>query len=114
MTGVQTCALPIYTATHKNKASRDSNETKKDNDNSHRTTTALRDAILMKTNSTVEDLYIALKRMGALGGEFVRAEGTSDIGIPAKPIPKYQILSKKIRIIKIMTNKRSTWQKQQH
>jgi hypothetical protein len=49
--------------------------------------------------------------MGALGGEFVRAEGASKIGEKAKLVPKQEILSKKNRILKIMTNKRKEWQK---
>lgn len=75
--------LKQYVATHKNKTTKDqyNNETNKDDNNSHRSRTALRDAILMKTNSTVEDLYIALKRMGALGGEFVRAEDLFELKV---------------------------------
>jgi hypothetical protein len=72
---------------------------------------ALRDAVVMKPCSTVEDLFLTLKRLGACGGEFVRAEGMRDIGQNPKPVPKSQILSKDIRIVRIMTNKRSAWQK---
>jgi hypothetical protein len=71
----------------------------------------LRDVVAMKPGSTVEDVFFTLKRMGALGGEFVRAEGASEIGEKAKLVPKQEIVSKKNRILKIMTNKRKEWQK---
>lgn len=72
---------------------------------------ALRDAIMMKPGSTVNDVFMVLKRLGALGGEFVRAEASGEVGAPAKPIPKHQMVTKKTRILKIMTNKRAAWQK---
>jgi hypothetical protein len=71
---------------------------------------ALRDTILMKPGSTVEDVFVTLKRLGALSGEFVRAEAAGSLGVPAKPIPKYQVVSRKNCILKIMTNKRTNWQ----
>jgi len=71
---------------------------------------ALRDVIMMKPGSTVEDVFLTLKRLGALSGEFVRAEAAGHIGIPAKPVPKHQVVTKKNRILKIMTNKRTAWQ----
>jgi len=71
---------------------------------------SLRDALIMKPQSTVEDVFLALKKLGALGGEFVRAEASGEIGAPAKPIPKYQVVTKQTRILKIMTNKRTAWQ----
>mmetsp|Transcript_11503 Transcript_11503/g.27011 ORF Transcript_11503/g.27011 Transcript_11503/m.27011 type:complete len:1027 (+) Transcript_11503:153-3233(+) len=71
----------------------------------------LRDAILMKPGSTVEDVFLTLKRMGALGGEFVRAEASSGApGERPKPVPKQELVSRKNRVIKIMTNKRTQWQ----
>jgi hypothetical protein len=70
----------------------------------------LRDAILMKPGSTVENVFLALKKLGALSGEFVRAEASGEIGAPAKPIPKHQVVTRETRILKIMTNKRTTWQ----
>jgi hypothetical protein len=70
----------------------------------------LRDAIVLKPGSTVNDLFLTLKRMGALSGEFVRAEAAGDIGCPAKPIPKFDVISRQTRILKIMTNKRTAWQ----
>lgn len=73
-------------------------------------TSCLRDAILMKPGSTVEDVFLALKRLGALSGEFVRAEASGEIGAPVKPIPKHKIITKGTRILKIMTNKRTSWQ----
>lgn len=71
---------------------------------------ALRDTILMKPGSTVEDVFLTLKRLGALSGEFVRAEAAGALGVPAKPIPKYQVVSRKNCILKIMTNRRTNWQ----
>ena len=71
----------------------------------------LRDVLLMKPGSTVEDVFVTLKNLGAFAGEFVRAEGTADIHKPPKPVPKLQTVSRDIRILKIMTNKRSAWQK---
>jgi len=70
----------------------------------------LRDALVMKPGSTVEDVFLSLKRMGALGGEFVRAEGAGDIGEKAKLVPKHELITKSNRILKIMTNKRTQWQ----
>lgn len=70
----------------------------------------LRDALMMKPGSTVEDVFVTLKNMGALVGEFIRAEATSDVGVPSKPVPKHQLLSRSICILKIMTNKRVAWQ----
>eukprot|EP00536_Pseudo-nitzschia_multiseries_P000529 jgi/Psemu1/233699/estExt_Genewise1.C_60210 len=71
----------------------------------------LRDAILMRPGSTVEDVFFTLKRLGALGGEFVRAEASSGApGERPKPIPKQELVSRKNRVIKIMTNKRTQWQ----
>ena len=72
--------------------------------------TMLRDAVVMKPGSTVEDVFLTLKRMGALGGEFVRAEGAGRLGEKAKLIPKHELMTKSTRILKIMTNKRREWQ----
>lgn len=71
---------------------------------------ALRDVIVMKPGSTVEDLFFVLKRLGAFGGEFVRAEGIHNIGDSPKQVPKSRLLTKDIRIIRIMTNKKASWQ----
>ena len=73
-------------------------------------TYSLRDVIVMKHGSTVEDVFLHLKNIGALGGEFVRAEAAGKIGEKGKPIPKTTLLSKHVRILKIMTNKRKSWQ----
>ncbi len=71
----------------------------------------LRDAILMKPGSTVEDVFLTLKNRGALGGEFVRAEASSGVpGERPKPVSKQEVMSRKNRVIKIMTNKRTQWQ----
>jgi len=71
----------------------------------------LRDAILMKPGSTVEDVFFTLKRLGGISGEFVRAEASSGApGERPKPVPKQELVSRKNRVIKIMTNKRTQWQ----
>jgi hypothetical protein len=72
---------------------------------------ALRDALVMKPGSTVDDCYLALKRLGAVSGEFVRAEAAGDIGVAPKPVPKHQVITKSVRIVRIMTKKKSAWQK---
>ncbi len=72
---------------------------------------ALRDCLVMKPNSTVEDVFEALKRLGALGGEFVRAEGAGNIGEKPKLMKKDDYIRKQNRILKIMTTKRREWQK---
>ncbi|KAL7551879.1 hypothetical protein ACHAWF_015114 [Thalassiosira exigua] len=72
---------------------------------------ALRDVMMMKPGSSVEDVYISLKAMGALEGEFVRAEGAGSIGEKPKQVSKSELVCKKIRILKIMTTKRVAWQK---
>jgi len=71
---------------------------------------ALRDVLVLKQGSTVEDAFFALKNLGALGGEFVRAEAADKIGAASRLVPKNQILSKQSRILKIMTSKRANWQ----
>lgn len=71
---------------------------------------ALRDVLVMKPGSTVEDAFLALKSMGAVGGEFVRAEGAGRIGEKPKLIKKDDVLKKSNRILRIMTNKRTKWQ----
>ncbi|KAL7541379.1 hypothetical protein ACHAXR_010858, partial [Thalassiosira sp. AJA248-18] len=71
---------------------------------------ALRDVILMKPGSKVEDVFLGLKGMGALEGEFVRAEGASRIGENSKPVSKSEIVGRHNRILRIMTTKRQVWQ----
>jgi ribosome-binding ATPase YchF (GTP1/OBG family)/predicted esterase len=79
--------------------------------NSNNNTVKLRDVILMKPGSTVEDVFFTLKRLGALGGEFVRAEAFSGaVGERPKPVSKQEMMGRKNRVIKIMTNKRTQWQ----
>ena len=74
-------------------------------------TDKLRDVLLMKPGSTVEDVFLTLKRLGGLSGEFVRAEACSGApGDKAKPIPKAEVMSRKICVVKIMSNKRTAWQ----
>jgi len=73
-------------------------------------TTKLRDVLIMKPGSTVEDVFLSLKNLRAMGGEFVRAECAMHVGEPPKPVPKHQILGRENRILKIMSNKRSSWQ----
>jgi hypothetical protein len=70
----------------------------------------LRDVLLMKSGSTVEDVFLTLKRLGDLSGEFVRAEGASNIGEQSKATSKLEVVGKKNRILKIMSNKRTAWQ----
>ena len=70
----------------------------------------LRDVVLMKPGSTVEDLFLNLKRRGALSGEFVRAEAACNIGEKPRPIPKLETITRNSRIIKIMSTKRTAWQ----
>ena len=67
---------------------------------------ALRDVILMKPNSTVEDVFSGLKGMGALAGEFVRAEGASRIGEKPKLVSKSEPIGRHNRILRIMTTKK--------
>jgi ribosome-binding ATPase len=73
----------------------------------------LRDVLMMKPGSTVEDVFLSLKRLGALGGEFVRAEGAGRIGEKSKLVPKDAVMGKNNRIIRIMTTKRINWQTKQ-
>jgi hypothetical protein len=70
----------------------------------------LRDVVIMKPGSTVEDLFLNLKRRGALSGEFVRAEAACNIGDSPRPIPKLETITRNSRIIKIMSTKRTAWQ----
>eukprot|EP00546_Thalassionema_frauenfeldii_P017228 CAMPEP_0178898772 /NCGR_PEP_ID=MMETSP0786-20121207/2529_1 /TAXON_ID=186022 /ORGANISM="Thalassionema frauenfeldii, Strain CCMP 1798" /LENGTH=886 /DNA_ID=CAMNT_0020569553 /DNA_START=24 /DNA_END=2684 /DNA_ORIENTATION=- len=70
----------------------------------------LRDAVIMKVGSTVEDLFHSLKKMGVLGGEYVRAEGAGEIGQKPRLVPKLELLNRSNRILKIMTSKRQEWQ----
>ena len=73
-------------------------------------TMKLRDVLLMKPGSTVEDVFQTLKKHNALGGEFVRAESAAKIGDKPKPIPKHAVVGGENRILKIMSNKRTAWQ----
>jgi len=72
---------------------------------------ALRDVIMLKPGSTVNDVFLALKNMGALRGEFVRAEGASVFGEKSKPITKSSLVNRTNRILRIMTTKRVERQK---
>lgn len=71
---------------------------------------ALRDVIVMKPGSTVEDVFVAMKNRRSLDGEFVRAEAAGRLGDPSRPVPKHQLLDRSNRILKIMTNKKTAWQ----
>eukprot|EP00804_Cyclotella_cryptica_P030762 CCRYP_009169-RA/>CCRYP_009169-RA protein AED:0.12 eAED:0.12 QI:0/0.16/0/1/1/1/7/0/820 len=71
---------------------------------------ALRDVLLLKPGSTVNDVFEGLKWIGALQGEFVRAEGASSIGDKPKLVSKWDVVGKQNRILRIMTTKRRTWQ----
>jgi ribosome-binding ATPase len=74
------------------------------------TNVQLRDAIMMKPGSTIYDVFLTLKKLGALSGEYIRAEAASEMFVLPKPVTKFHIVSKSVRIIKIMTNKRNAWQ----
>jgi len=71
---------------------------------------ALQDVLLMKSGSTVEDVFAALKWVGAVEGEFVRAEGSGAIGLKPKLVKKSDLVGKGNRILKIITTKRKEWQ----
>ena len=73
--------------------------------------TCLRDCIMMKPGSTVEDVYFALKRLKAIDGEYVRAEAAGALGEKPNLVTKKEAISCKNRIIHIMTTKRNAWQK---
>lgn len=77
---------------------------------SKRSAVALRDVIVMKPGSTVENVFLTLKRHGALNGDFVRAEGAGALGEKPKLVPKFEVVTKSTRILKIMTSKRASWQ----
>lgn len=77
-------------------------------------TCALRDVLVMKPGSTVEDVFLCLKRLGAVGGEFVRAEGAGNLNETSKQIKKDSVVTRRCCILKIMTTKRTQWQQQQH
>jgi len=70
----------------------------------------LRDVLIMKPGTTVEEVFLCLKRLGALSGEFVRAEAACNIGDKPRPIPKLDTITRNSRIIKIMSNRRTAWQ----
>jgi hypothetical protein len=66
----------------------------------------LRDVLAMKPGSTVEDVFDALKRLGAIRGDYVRAEGSGKIGEKPRLVRKEDVVDHSIRILKIMTNKK--------
>jgi len=66
----------------------------------------------MKPGSTVNDVFLSLKNIGALEGEFVRAEGAGKILEKPKPVSKTDKVGIGNRILMIMTNKRKEWQNQ--
>ena len=72
----------------------------------HRPTAGpLQFAVPMKDGSTVEDVYEHLKKVGALGGMFVRAEGMATYGGRSRQLRKEERVGRDNRIMKIMTNK---------
>eukprot|EP00956_Cyclotella_meneghiniana_P015249 scaffold23177_cov68-Cyclotella_meneghiniana.AAC.1 len=71
---------------------------------------SLRDVLQMKPGSTVEDVFLGLKWMGALEGEFVRAEGAMNIGDKPRLVSKGDVIGKHNRILRVMTTKRKVWQ----
>jgi hypothetical protein len=72
---------------------------------------ACRDVLVMKPGSSVDDVFSALKWMGAISGEYVRAEAAGSFGEKAKLVKKTDLMGTHNRIIKIMTTKRREWQK---
>jgi hypothetical protein len=75
------------------------------------TSQALRDVLILKPGSTVEDAFLVLKWHGALEGEFVRAECAGMLGDKPKLVKKDEVITISNRILKIMTTKRRGWQK---
>jgi hypothetical protein len=71
----------------------------------------LRDSLMLKPGSTVEDAFSTLKGLGVLAGDFVRAEAIGNIGEKPKLVKKDEKLGNHNRILKIMTTKRREWQK---
>jgi len=67
---------------------------------------ALRDVLLMKPGSTVNDVFLTLKNKNVLEGEFVRAEAASKLGEKPKLVSKLDIVGPENRILRIMTTKR--------
>lgn len=70
----------------------------------------LRDVLVMKPGSTVDDVFISLKNRRAIEGEFVRAEAAGEVGRPSRPVPKHALVDASNRILKIMTTKKTAWQ----
>eukprot|EP00051_Salpingoeca_urceolata_P014028 m.177793 g.177793 ORF g.177793 m.177793 type:complete len:881 (+) comp17971_c0_seq4:220-2862(+) len=69
----------------------------------------LRDAVLMRPNATVHDLYLVLKRdLCLVSGDFVRAESRDAAG-NRKVLRKEDVLVQR-QVVCIMTNKKSAWQ----
>lgn len=66
----------------------------------------LRDVLLMKPGSTVNDVFLALKNKNVLEGEFVRAEAASQLGEKPKLVSKVDLVGAHNRILMIMTTKR--------
>ena len=65
---------------------------------------------LLFSGSTVEELFDTMKDMHLLSGDFIRAECRDKDG-SKKPIRKDETITEDNRIIRIMTNKKSVWQK---
>lgn len=67
----------------------------------------LRDVLVMKPGSTVEDVFDALRKLGAVRGDYVRAECSGNIGEKPRLVRKEEKIDRSNRILKIMTNKRT-------
>ena len=52
-------------------------------------------------------MFLALKGMGALHGEFVRAEAASMIADKSKPVAKSDIVKQSNTILRIMTTRKN-------
>jgi len=74
----------------------------------------LRDCVVLKPGSTVDDVFQALKRPpnARLAGEFVRAEGMGAARERRRQLRKDDVVSfeNESCILRIMTNRKSQWQ----
>lgn len=71
--------------------------------------------LLMYPGATANDVFVALKTLKILSGEFVRAEcwDYADAASPSKrPLRKQEVLTTATQIISIMTNRKARWQQE--
>ena len=74
---------------------------------------ALRECLLLKPRSTVDDVFAALKRSGRLAGEFVRAEGCGVARERRRQLRKDDVVAAEHAscILRIMTNRKANGQR---